>query len=191
MEFLYLLFLFILLFIVIIACFFSISLVIGLFMAKGVPFISSPSCDLKNICKSADLKKGEIIYDLGCGKANLLTVASKEFGAKGIGYEISLWPFVWAYLRIKFLKADVKIYLKNFLKADLSQADVVFCYLFPEIMEKLESKFQSELKSGARVVSHSFKLPNITPSNVIDGKQSKKIFNKNLRATGKIYVYRF
>lgn len=160
-------------------------------MAKGVPFVSSPSYDLKNICKAVELKKGEIIYDLGCGKANLLTVASKEFGARGVGYEISLWPYVWARLRILMLGADVEMHLQDFFKADLSRANVVFCYLFPEIMAKLEPKFKTELKPGSRVVSYSFKLPNVEPSQIIDGEKPGNFFDKNLRTTGKIYVYQF
>ncbi len=160
-------------------------------MTGGVPFISSPFYDLKNICQAAELKPGEVIYDLGCGKANLLVVASKYFKAKGVGYEISLWPYVWGLLRIWWNKADVELHFKNFFKADLSKADVVFCYLFPEIMAKLESKFKTELKPGARVVSYSFKLPNITPKKIINGKEINNFFVKNFRTTGKIYVYQF
>lgn len=191
MEFLYLLFLFVLLLATIIACIFSISLVIGLVMAKGVPFVSSPAYDLQNICRAVGLKSGEVIYDLGCGKANLLTVASKEFGAKGVGYEISLWPYVWARLRILILGAEVEMHLQDFFKADLSRADVVFCYLFPEIMAKLEPKFKAELKPGARVVSYSFRLPTMIPEKIVDGKQPDGFVDKNLRTTGKIYVYHF
>lgn len=191
MELLYLLILFFLLLLTLVACVFSISLIIGLFMAKGVPFVSSPAYDLQNICRAVELKPGEVIYDLGCGKANLLTVASKEFKAKGIGYEISLWPYVWGRLRIWLSGADVKLCLRDFFKADLRNADVVFCYLFPEIMAKLEPKFKAELRPGARVVSYSFKLPTVIPEKIVDGKQPGGFVDKNLRTTGKIYVYQF
>jgi hypothetical protein len=175
----------------IIACFFAASLIVGLFMANGVPFVSSPAYDLENICKAAELKSGENIYDLGCGKANLLTLANKKFGAKGVGYEIALWPYFWGLVRIKLLKADVKVILADFFKADLSKADVVFCYLFPEIMTKLEPKFKTELRPGSRVVSYSFSLPTIKPDKVVDGKKVSGFWSSKIRTTGKIYVYYF
>jgi SAM-dependent methyltransferase len=174
-----------------IGCFFAASLIIGLFMARGVPFISSPRYDIESICSAVELKPGEIIYDLGCGKANLLTVASRKFGARGVGYEISLLPYVWAKLRIWFFRADVQMRLADFFKADLGEADVVFCYLFPEIMAKLEPKFRSQLKPGSRVVSYAFQLPNIAPIKVVDGNEPRGLFEKIGRTTGKIYVYQF
>jgi len=190
MQLFILLILLIILSLSIVVLFFSFSLVIGLIMAKGVPFISSPAYDLENICQAAQLKPGEIIYDLGCGKANLLTLAAKKFQAKGVGYELSLWPYLWGRLRIWLSGTDVKLYLKDFFKADLSNADVVFCYLFPEIMAKLEPKFQNELKKGARVISYAFKLPNIKPTKIIDGKERVSFFLKK-KSSGKIYVYQF
>lgn len=190
MQLFILLILLIILFFSIVVLFFSFSLIIGLVMTRGVPFISSPSYDLENICQAAQLKPGEIIYDLGCGKANLLTLAAQKFQAKGVGYELSLWPYFWGKLRTWLTGVDVKLYLKNFFEADLSNADVIFCYLFPEIMAELELKFQSELKKGARVVSYAFKLPNVKPAKIVDGKERISFFSKN-KSPGKIYVYQF
>ena len=81
-------------------------------------------------------------------------------------------------------KADVKIFRKNFFQADLSKADVVFCYLFPEVMAKLEPKFTQELKSGSRVVSYAFKLPTKVADKVV-------ITNDDNTELGKIYVYEY
>ena len=151
-------------------------------MARGVPFVSLPKEDWLKICQVAELKAGQIVYDLGCGKANLLTVAVKEFRVKGIGYEISLWPYVWGRLRSWQSGAKLELYLKNFLVSDLSRADVVFCYLFPNAMASLEPKFEKELKAGAKVVSYAFKLPNRQPDKVVEG---------NTDGTGIIYIYNY
>ncbi len=70
---------------------------------------------------------------------------------------------MWAKLRSWVSGARLKLYMRDFFKADLSEADVVFCYLFPKIMEKLEGKFKTELRSGARVVSYGFRMPNREP----------------------------
>ncbi|MFA6525914.1 MAG: hypothetical protein WCT26_00675 [Candidatus Buchananbacteria bacterium] len=169
----------------------SSSIILGLIMAKGVPFISIPRADWLKMCEAAELKPGQIVYDLGCGKANLLTTAAKNFGVKGIGYEISLWPYVWGRIRVWLQKADVQIRMKNFFQADISKADVVFCYLFPQIMDKLEPKFRSELKSGAKVVSYAFTLPNIQPAKVISATPRYSFFTHKPRYTSVINVYQF
>lgn len=157
-----------------------ISVIVGLVMARGVPFVSTPRRKYRQILSAADLKPAEKIYDLGCGKSALLVLAAKEFGAKGIGYELSLWPYLWSRFNIFISRANVEIRMKNFFKADLSDADVIYCYLFPEVMARLEPKFAKELKPTARVVSYSFKLPNTEPVKIVptrkDGKQLERIF---------------
>ena len=61
---------------------------------------------------------------------------------------------------------------QNFWKADLSEADVVFCYLYPDVMKKLAAKLASGLKPGAVVVSSHFSLPGFAPSKVLRLKRS-------------------
>ncbi len=169
----------------------SASIIVGLIQARGVPFVSIPQVDWLKVCQVADLQPGQIVYDLGCGKANLLTTAAKNFGVKGIGYEISLWPYLWGRWRIWRSKADVKVRLKNFFQADLSSADVVFCYLFPSAMARLEPKFIQELKPGAKVVSYAFELPTIKPAKVVDAVFKTSPITGKPRYTSKIYVYQF
>ena len=161
-----------------------LSIIWGLVATGGVPFISTNKKDFKAILQAVELKPKETIYDLGCGKAHLLIYASKYFGAKGIGYELTLWPYLWAKLKIYFTKTGVDIFRQNFFKADLTKADVVFCYLFPEVMAKLETKFEKELKPTSRVVSYAFKLPNKVADKTV-------ITNDDNTELGKIYVYQY
>jgi hypothetical protein len=55
---------------------------------------------------------------------------------------------------------------------DLSEADVVTCYLLPETNKKLEDKLLKELKPGTRVISNTFLFPKV--------QQSKKDGNARL-----------
>lgn len=174
-----------------VAAVFSVSLIVGLFATKGVPFISIPRVDWLKMGEVAELKPGQVVFDLGCGKANLLTSAAKKFGVKGVGYEISLWPYLWGKWRIRLSRANVEVRLKNFFQADISQADVVFCYLFPHIMAQLEPKFSKELKPGAKVVSYAFALPNIKPAKIISATPRFSHFGKKPVHTANIYIYQF
>lgn len=172
------------LFIILILCFiaviFGVSLLVGLVQTKGVPFVSTPQKYFSQILQAAELQPGEKFFDLGCGRAHLLISAAKKYGITGIGYELSLWPYVLAQINIWWTRAKVKVFCRNFFRADLSSADVVFCYLFPEIMIQLEEKFKRELKPGSRVITYDFKLPHITATKsvAIDGRE-------------RIFVYRF
>jgi SAM-dependent methyltransferase len=174
----------IILIISIVATFMMLSTIWGLIVTGGVPFISTNKKDFKAILQTVGLKENETIYDLGCGKAHLLIYANKYFKAQGVGYEITLWPYLLAKLKIYLAKADVKIFRQNFFEADLKNTDVVFCYLFPEVMAKLESKFEKELRPGSRVVSYAFKLPNKVADKVV-------ITNDDNTELGKIYVYQY
>jgi len=169
----------------------STSIIFGLILAKGVPFISIPRNDWIATCEAAELKPGQIVYDLGCGKANLLTTAAKNFQVKGIGYEISLWPYIWGRMRIRLSGADVKVRMKNLFSADIKNADVVFCYLFPEVMARLEPKFVSELKPGAKVVSYAFSLPNVKPIKTVSATPRFSALTRKPRHTSEIYIYQF
>jgi len=169
----------------------SSSIIFGLILAKGVPFISIPKNDWRKMSEAAELKPGQIVYDLGCGKANLLTTAVKNFGVRGIGYEISPWPYVWAKWRIWLSGADVEVRMRNFFQADIKNADVVFTYLFPQVMVELEPKFISELKPGAKVVSYAFVLPSIKPIKVISATPRFSWLTKKPLHTSSIYIYQF
>lgn len=167
------------------------SVIVGLVMTRGVPFVSLPQTDWLKMCEVAELKPGQLVYDLGCGKANLLTTAAKNFRVKGIGYELSLWPYLWGKWRIWRTGTDVEILMQNFFKADLSKADIVFTYLFPEIMVRLEEKFLKELKPGTKVVSYAFTLPNVKPVKVVPANPRFTRFRYRPMHTSDIYVYQF
>ncbi len=173
----------ILLLICVVAFFVVIFNFVGSFMT-GVPFMSSDQKGVDIVLPTMELAPGSTICDLGCGKAQILIHAYKKYGCQGIGYELSIWPYILARINVWLARADVKIYFANFFQADLGQVDVIYCYLFPKIMERLEGKLKRELKSGVRMVSYVFKLPSINPEKIITTNTDKGDF-------GKFYVYRF
>jgi SAM-dependent methyltransferase len=52
------------------------------------PFVASPLPVVKHMLTVADLKPGEIVYDLGCGDGRIVITAAKVFGARGVGVDI-------------------------------------------------------------------------------------------------------
>ncbi|MFA5048877.1 MAG: class I SAM-dependent methyltransferase [Patescibacteria group bacterium] len=178
-----LIFLFVILTVIIIVNVLAGSLLVGLVQTGGVPFVSTPKQDFDAILQAAEIRPGEKIYDLGCGKGNLLIRAVKKYGAQAVGYELALWPYVWARWKILLSGAKMEIHLADFFKADISQADVVFCYLMPHIVNKLRDKLKKELKPGSRVVCYAFKFRDWLPTREV-------ITNDDNEELGKIFVYK-
>jgi len=155
-----------------------------------VPFVTSSNAVLKDIEKALEIKDDSVVYDLGCGDGRILFYLSRSNPkAKYIGIENGLFPLLLAKvgssLNNKKTGNKVEVINRNFFKQDLSNATHVFIYLYPSVMDKLLSKFESEFKSGTRVVSLSFRFRNKTPVSEIDLGRSKYKLGR------KLYVYQF
>ena len=125
---------------------------------KGAPWIPTRMKKVREMLSLADIQPDEILYDLGCGDGRIIVTAARRFEAKAVGVEINLFFYLWCQLLITILglRKRVKVAYGNFFKHDLSNADVVICYLLQETNDKLEEKLIQELKPTARVVSKSF-----------------------------------
>ena len=129
-----------------------------------VPYVPSPMKVVEFMIGKANLKGNETVYDLGCGDARLLITAKKQYpNIRAIGYELPLGVWMLAKIRVLLSKQDVTVRLGNFLRANLSDADVILLYLIPEVMPKLQKKLEAELKKGTRIISHGFELPDRKP----------------------------
>jgi 16S rRNA A1518/A1519 N6-dimethyltransferase RsmA/KsgA/DIM1 with predicted DNA glycosylase/AP lyase activity len=132
--------------------------------------------------EAANLKDGQHVYDIGCGDGRLLIEALKKKKINAHGVEINLFISSLAKLRLWMSEKKAVILRKNFFKVSLRESDVVFCYLFPKVMQKLKIKFQDELKKGAVVISYCFPIKDWKPTKTIQTRADKP---KNFL----IYVY--
>jgi len=124
------------------------------------PFVASPLPVVKQMLTLAQLSAGEILYDLGCGDGRVVIMAAQEFGARALGVEMREDLAKQALVKVSELGLDghVKIINGDMFKVDLSQADVVTLYLTTSANDKVKAKLESELKPGARVVSHDYEI---------------------------------
>ena len=158
---------------------FSTALVLPI--TRGALYVSTSRVRISAFLEAVEMRPGHLLVDVGCGDGRVLRRAQKRYGVKAIGYELNLL----AYLKAKLLclgHQDVKVKWRNFWSADLSGADVVFCYLFPDVMRDLAAKLESDLKPGAVIVSCNFDLPGFSPDQVL--RPGNSLHNDP------IYIYR-
>ncbi|MBS7643671.1 class I SAM-dependent methyltransferase [Candidatus Bathyarchaeota archaeon] len=136
--------------------------------------------------KLVELKPGELLYDLGSGDGRGLIIAVQDFGANAIGVELNenLVKSSREMVRKLNLTNRIQIIHGDLFNVNLSKADVVMLYLFPDMINQLKLKLKRELKDGARVVSHDYGIPGWVPTKV-EMLSKSWLFNKH-----KIFVYK-
>ena len=177
----------ILIFLVVAALFFVLKLAyvfctaLVLPTTRGALYVSTSRVRISAFLDAVPMKPGQLFVDIGCGDGRVLRKVRKRYGAKAVGYELNLLAYVKAKLWCLGLQ-NVEVKWRNFWTADLSKADVVFCYLFPDVMRDLSTKLKSNLKPGAVIVSCNFDLPGFIPEQVL--RPGNSLHNDP------IYVYR-
>src|SRR5687768_2232337 len=56
--------------------------------SPDVIYVPTPQPVVEKMLEMAEVKKGDVVYDLGCGDGRIVVTAAKKFGAKGIGIDI-------------------------------------------------------------------------------------------------------
>ena len=136
-------------------------------------YLPTPQEVVEKMLETADVKKTDIVYDLGCGDGRIVITAAKKYGCKAKGFDIdkeriedctkNLKKESKATQKlIKFERADI-------FKIDISEATVVTLYLLPELNVKLVPQL-NKLKKGTRIVSHAFDMRGYKPDKVINVK---------------------
>jgi cyclopropane fatty-acyl-phospholipid synthase-like methyltransferase len=106
----------------------------------------------------AEVHEGDLVIDLGSGDGRIIIAAAKDYEAKALGIEADPIRLLWSRWNIRQhgLTDRVKVLWGNFFDQNLEEATVVTVYQNPEVNDKLQPKFERELKPGTRVVSHDF-----------------------------------
>lgn len=132
------------------------------------PFVPSPTAVVEYMLKLADLKAGEVMFDLGSGDGRTVIIAAKTFGARSVGVELreDLAKKALGTVQENRLEDRVTIVNGDMFNVNLSEADVVYLYLTTSANEKIRPKLESDLKKGARVVSHDYEIIGWHPEKV-------------------------
>jgi SAM-dependent methyltransferase len=141
---------------------------------KIVPYVPTPQEVVDKMLELAEVKKGDVVYDLGSGDGRIVVTAAKKYGVKAIGFEIDPERIRESHENIR--KAGVghlvEIRLQDIRTVDLSPASVLTMYLLPEVNLMLRPNIWSQMKAGSRVVSHDFDMGDWKPLKTVELKDS-------------------
>jgi SAM-dependent methyltransferase len=125
-----------------------------------VIFVPTPHEVVDDMLRLANVRKGDILYDLGSGDGRIAIAAAKKYGVRAVGIDIDPERIREATENarkagvtnlVEFRQADL-------FKADFSEATVITLYLLPDLNVKLRPRLWEELKPGTRIVSHQFDM---------------------------------
>jgi SAM-dependent methyltransferase len=132
-------------------------------------FVPTPQEVVDKMLELADVKKDDLVYDLGCGDGRIVVTAAKKFGCKGVGYDIDPQRVIDSLANVKKNNVEdlVNIFQKDIFTLDLSKANVITLYLLSSLNVKLIPQLE-QVKPGTRIVSHDFDMQGIvTPDKTV------------------------
>ena len=135
-----------------------------------VIYVPTPQPVVDAMLNLAEVKKGDVLYDLGSGDGRIPITAAKRFGVRGTGIEINPERIAEANANaekegvtelVTFKEADL-------FETDFSDATVVTLYLLDSLNQKLRPRLLAELEPGTRIVSHAFRMGDWEPEQTVE-----------------------
>lgn len=133
-----------------------------------VVFVPTPQPAVDKMLEVAQIRKGDVLYDLGCGDGRIVITAAKKYGVKAFGFDIDPERIKESRENVRKAKMGHLVTIKHadIFTVDLSKANVVTLYLLPTLNVKLMPQLR-KLKPGSRIVSFDFDMRGAKPVQVI------------------------
>jgi len=121
------------------------------------PAIMSPDFMVEAMLNLAEVRAGDVLYDLGCGDGRIVIAGAKR-GARGVGVDIDPRQIRLATVAAAAAKVTdhVTFIMTDLFTMDLRDATVVSLYLGEEVNIKLMPRLKAQLRPGTRIVSAEF-----------------------------------
>ena len=127
---------------------------------RGSPYVPTDNSKLARILEKAHLKRGQLFIDLGCGDGRIAHMAARKYHLRAVGIDVNPFLIFVARLIGRLRKLNNTHFIcQDIFSTDISKADVIYIFLMPNLINKLQTKIKSDTKRGAMVISHGFKIP--------------------------------
>lgn len=135
-----------------------------------VIYVPTPQPVVDAMLNMAQVRTGDVLYDLGSGDGRIPITAASRFQVRGTGIEIN--PERIAEANANAEKAGVTDLVtfkeEDLFETDFSDATVVTLYLLDSLNEKLRPRLLAELAPGTRIVSHAFRMGDWEPEETLE-----------------------
>jgi ribosomal protein L11 methylase PrmA len=130
-----------------------------------VIYVPTPQEVVEDMLRLVDVKKGDVLYDLGCGDGRIPITAAKLYGVRAVGIDIDPQRIAEAQQNAKRAGVThlVEFRLADLFQSDFREASVITLYLLPDLNVKLRPRLLAEMKPGTRIVSHQFDMGDWKP----------------------------
>ena len=132
-------------------------------------YFPTPQATVQRMLELARVTADDFVIDLGSGDGRIVIAAAKQYGARGLGIDIdaALVEKSIAEAKRQKLTDRVRFEVGDVVAADLTRASVVTLFLLPTLIARVQPKLLSELKPGARIVTHEFPLADWPPDETL------------------------
>jgi cyclopropane fatty-acyl-phospholipid synthase-like methyltransferase len=136
---------------------------------EEIPFVPTPIEVVDKMLELAEVKKGDVVYDLGSGDGRIVIRAAKKYGVRAVGIEMD--PLLLAKARQDAKSSGVshlvEFRAEDAMKVNLSKATVVTLYMLPWFNEAMKPSFKKFLKPGSRIIAHDFGIEGWEPNKTV------------------------
>lgn len=165
--------------ILLIISYYSFSVILSI---KGNPFyLPIGQKKINKILSSVKIKESQKFVEIGSGDGRFVRAVSTKYNCNCMGVEIN--PLLSNYSKILnkiFSAKKISILNKNIFDVDISDADLIYFFLLPDFILKLENKIKSEIRKNTIIISHGFTIPYL----------NKKLFKKISDKPFSTYYYK-
>src|SRR5258708_1535225 len=123
---------------------------------EEIPFVPTPIEVIDSMHELAEVKKGDVLYDLGSGDGRIVIRAAKKYGIHAVGIEMDRLLLDQARRDAKSAGVThlVEFRSEDALKANISKATVITLYMLPWFNEAMKPSFANQLKPGSPIVAN-------------------------------------
>jgi len=108
--------------------------------------------------------KTDKFYDLGCGRGDVVVAIKKELPFLTVcGIDSNTIRIFFSRIKAGILKRKILFSKQNIFQANLNTADVIYTYLWYDLMSPLEKKLQKELRPGSIIITNTSSFPTWKP----------------------------